>query len=176
MAEPSKQRESRSVTPGQYYPLGATIQETGVNFALYSQNASEVFLLLFDKEDGAPVETIKIESKTKSVWHVHVAGLKAGQLYGYKVNGPFNPALGLRFNQHKLLIDPYAKAITRKPSNVDNLLLSYDAQSFESDKSLDTRENMHVVPKCIVVDDDFDWQGDASPNIALENSISTKST
>jgi len=168
MAEASKQRESRTVTPGQYYPLGATLQATGVNFALYSQNASEVFLLLFDKEDGAPVETIKVESETKSVWHVHVPGLKAGQLYGYKVNGPFNPAAGMRFNQHKLLIDPYAKALTGKPSNVDNLLLSYDAQSFESDKSLDTRENMHVVPKCIVVDDDFDWQGDASPNIALE--------
>src|SRR5215813_5149883 len=84
------------------------------------------------------------------------------------VGGPFNPAVGLRFNAHKLLIDPYAKALTGKFRNTDNLLLPYDSASIEMDKSQDTRDNAHVVPKCIVLDDEFDWQGDTPLNIPLE--------
>src|SRR5205814_5161176 len=119
----------RTVSAGKWYPLGATVQAAGVNFALYSQSASDVFLLLFDKEDGEPTEIIKLESRTKCVWHAFVEGLRPGQLYGYKVRGPFNPAYGMRFNEHKLLIDPYAKALTGKFRNTDNLLLPYDAGS-----------------------------------------------
>jgi glycogen operon protein len=168
MARELRRRKSLSVLPGQYYPLGATVQTGGVNFALFSQQASDVLLLLFDKEDAEPADIIKIESRTKFVWHAFVKGLKPGQLYGYKVRGPFNPAYGMRFNEHKLLIDPYAKALTGKFRNTDNLLLAYDPNSAEKDKSVDTRDNTHVVPKCIVVDDHFDWHGDAHPNIPLE--------
>jgi isoamylase len=168
MATASMGPRSLTVRPGQHYPLGASVQTGGVNFALYSRHAAEVFLLLFDKEDGQPTDVIKLEARTKFVWHAFVQGLKPGQLYGYKVRGHFDPARGMRFNEHKLLIDPYAKALTGKFRNADNLLLAYDTNSFEKDKSLDTRDNMHVVPKSIVIDDHFDWQDDTSPSIPIE--------
>jgi len=168
MSKAQGQRNVRAVSAGKWYPLGATVSATGVNFALYSQYASGVSLLLFDKEDGDPTDIITLDSKTKNIWHVFVEGLKPGQLYGYRVDGPFNPAVGMRFNAHKLLIDPYAKALTGKFRNTDNLLLPYDSASIEKDKSQDTRDNAQVVPKCIVLDDEFDWQGDTPLNIPLE--------
>src|SRR5262245_30099260 len=100
MTKPLELSKSLTVSQGQYYPLGATAQPAGVNFALYSKYATDVFLLLFDKEGGEPTNTIKLESRTKFVWHAFVEGLKPGQLYGYKVRGPFDPAHGLRFNDH----------------------------------------------------------------------------
>lgn len=171
MAKVLEQRKARTIANGQHYPLGATVVPGGVNFALFSQYATEVFLLLFDKADGEPVDIISLKSRTKFVWHGFAEGIKAGQLYAYKVRGPVDPGRGLRFNEHKLLIDPYAKALTGKFNNADNLLLAYDPNSPLQDKSLDTRDNSRVVPKCIVVDDSFDWQGDVAPDIALEKSI-----
>ena len=85
---------------GRYYPLGATLLEDGVNFAIYSQYAKEVFLLLFDSEDGEPTDIIRLKNPTKYIWHAFVRGLKEGQLYGYKVRGDYNPAYGMRFNEH----------------------------------------------------------------------------
>jgi isoamylase len=142
--------------------------EDGVNFALYSKNARAVYLLLFDQPNGAPTDIIRLPARTKFIWHIFVHGLRAGQLYGYKVSGDFHPAQGLRFNEHKLLIDPYAKALTGKTLNNDNLLLAYDSGSIERDRSLDHRENLPVVPKAIVIDDRFDWQGDIPLNIPFE--------
>ncbi len=168
MAIASRGPRTLTVTRGQHYPLGATVHATGVNFALYSRHAQEVFLLLFDKEDGPETDVIKLEARTKFVWHGFVEGLKPGQLYGYRVGGDFNPKTGLRFNRHKLLIDPYAKALTGKFRNDDNLLLAYDPNAPEKDKSLDTRDNAHVVPKSIVVDDRFEWEGDAPLGIPIE--------
>src|SRR5215471_11921047 len=98
MSKAQGQRNVRAVSAGKWYPLGATVSATGVNFALYSQYASGVSLLLFDKEDGDPTDIITLDSKTKNIWHVFVEGLKPGQLYGYRVDGPFNPAVGMRFN------------------------------------------------------------------------------
>ena len=97
---------NRRVTSGNSYPLGAELSASGVNFALYSRSASAVFLLLFDATDREPTDIIPMDTRTKFVWHCFVQGIKAGQLYGYKVGGDFNPAQGLRFNEHKLLIDP----------------------------------------------------------------------
>src|SRR5262249_25667809 len=122
-------RKALKTSAGQYYPLGATVQANGVNFALYSQNAASVSLLLFDQADGEATDVIKLESRTKYVWHVFVEGLKPGQLYGYKVGGTFDPGRGMRFNNRKLLIDPYARAVTEKFRNVNNLLLAYDPLS-----------------------------------------------
>ena len=129
----------------------------GVNFAIYSKNASAVYLLLFDQPNSAPTDIIRLAARTKFIWHIFVHGLGAGHLYGYKVSGDFHPAQGFRFNEHKLLIDPYAKALTGKPLNNENLLLAYDSGSIERDRSLDHRENLPVVPKAIVIDDRFDW-------------------
>ena len=166
-----KHSSSRPLARGNFYPLGATLSEDGVNFALYSQNAGEVFLLLFNRTDADPTDIIRLENRTRFVWHGFVPGVKAGQLYGFKVRGDFNPSYGLRFNEHKLLLDPYAKAVTGKGRNFDNLLLAYDPASPSRDLSLDTRDNDAIVPKSIVVDDGFDWRGDAPPAIPLEKSI-----
>jgi glycogen operon protein len=101
-----------------------------------------------------------------------VRGVRVGQLYGYKVQGEHRPAAGLRFNEHKLLLDPYAKSITGPVRNTDNLLLAYTKDASAGlDLSLDTRDNTRVMPKCVVVDDAFDWQGDASPAVPLESLI-----
>jgi glycogen operon protein len=100
-----------------------------------------------------------------------VEGLRAGQLYGYKVRGEYRPEWGFRFNDAKLLLDPYAKAVTGKFRNVDNLLLAYDPQPGAADQSPDTRDNTTLVPKAIVVDDAFDWQDRNAPDLALEQLV-----
>jgi len=156
------------VTEGKYYPLGATPTKDGVNFAIYSQNAREVYLLLFDSPDGEHTDVIRLENQAKYIWYAHVSGLSAGQLYGYKIRGEHNPAYGMRFNDNKLLIDPYAKALTGKFVNKDNLLLSYNPEDPAADLSRDERDNTRIVPKSIVVDDTFDWQGDVPPDYDLE--------
>jgi glycogen operon protein len=164
-------RTAKKVSAGRFYPLGASLAPDGVNFALYSQNASEIFLLLFDRPDGEPSDIIRLGNRTRHIWYAFVHGLKAGQLYGFKVRGEFNPARGLRFNENKLLIDPYAKALTGKAKNRDNLLLAYDPNSPDRDLSRDSRDNTGVVPKCVVVDDRFDWQGYVPSDTPLENLI-----
>jgi len=171
MAYLLQHRTRKTVSTGNWYPLGASVQADGVNFAIYSQYASEVFLLLFDDPGADPTDIIKLEPRTRYIWHSFVRGLKPGQLYGYKIRGEYNPARGMRFNENKLLIDPYAKALTGKFRNADNLLLAYEVQSFEKDRSLDSRDNTAVVPKCVVMDDRFDWHGDAPPNIAWEKLV-----
>jgi glycogen operon protein len=166
-----KHRTTKTTLPGKYYPLGATLYPDGVNFAIYSQYAAEVFLLLFDTPDGEPTDIIQLEHPTKFIWHTFIKGLKAGQLYGYKMKGEYNPAQGLRFNEHKLLIDPYAKALTNKATNTDNLLLAFDPHSPVKDLSPDTRDNTHIVPKSIVMNNAFDWQWDISPDIPFEKLV-----
>jgi isoamylase len=164
-------RTSRQLSPGKFYPLGATLQEDGVNFAIYSQYAQEVFLLLFDDPDGEPTDIVKLNNPTRYIWHVLVHNARPGQLYAYKIRGDYNPAYGLRFNDHKLLIDPYSKALTGKFRNTDNLLLGYEASSGNKDLTQDIRDNAQLVPKSIVIDDSFDWQADAPPDIRPEESI-----
>src|SRR5262245_7851301 len=165
-------RTSKVVGRGLPYPLGATPTATGVNFALYSKHAGEVFLLLFDAAGGDPTDVIRFDQRTKFVWHALVDGVRPGQLYAYKVRGDHRPAEGMRFNEHKLLVDPYARALTGPVRNQDNLLLGYDASpAAGGDLSLDTRDDTAVVPKCIVVDDAFDWQGDTSPHVPLESLV-----
>lgn len=160
-------RTNKILSTGKDHPLGATLNENGVNFAIFSQYAKEVYLLLFDKSDGEPMDIIKLENRTGYIWHTFVNGIKAGQLYGYKVRGDYNPIHGYRFNENKLLVDPYTKALTGKFKNIDNLLFAYNVGSSDKDLSIDQRDNTHVVPKSIVVDNDFDWQGDKHPDIPL---------
>ncbi|MDD5564952.1 MAG: glycogen debranching protein GlgX [Thermoanaerobaculaceae bacterium] len=160
---------AQKLSRGAIVPLGATLTPEGVNFALYSRNASRVELLLFDDPTGDPTDVIPVENRNRDIWHVLVHGLGAGQLYGYRVHGEFDPARGLRFNPAKLLIDPYAKALTGKVQNTDNLLLGYDPADPARDLSRDGRDDTRAVPKGIVIDDDaFDWRGDATPDIPLE--------
>jgi len=169
MDTPLRHQTSKTVSTGKWYPLGATLDEDGVNFALYSMHASEVYLLLFATPEGVATDVIRLDAQDKYVWHAFVHGLKAGQLYGYKLKGRFDPQNGYRFNEHKLLIDPYAKALTGKHRNTDNRLLGYDATSPERDLSQDGRDSSDCVPKSIVIDDRFDWHGDAPLDASLED-------
>ena len=166
-----KHRTTNTVAKGKEYPLGATLNGSGVNFAVYSKHAAEVFLLLFDKPDGEPTDIIRLPNRDKFIWHAFVSGLRAGQLYGYKARGEYQPEWGLRFNEAKLLLDPYAKALTGKLHNVDNLLLAYDPSAAARDAAPDHRDNTKLVPKAIVIDDEFDWQGITPPDLALEQLV-----
>src|SRR5665213_2054951 len=102
------------ILPGSPYPQGATWDGTGVNFAIYSENATSVELCLFNELGEPESEKILVPECTAYVWHCYVPGLSIGQLYGYRVNGPYEPEKGLRFNPTKLVIDPYAKAVAGK--------------------------------------------------------------
>jgi len=164
-------KTSKKLSAGKHYPLGATPVEGGVNFAIFSRHAQEVFLLLFDRAASEPTDVICLEHCTRFVWHVFVEGLAPGQLYGYKIRGPHDPERGLRFNEHKLLMDPYARALTGKFKNINNRLLAYDPAAPEQDLSRDQRDNTRLVPKSIVIDNRFDWQGDAHPDIPLPQLI-----
>src|SRR6186713_275062 len=146
--------------PGHPYPLGATWDGEGVNFALFSENATAVELCLFGRTDS-PQEThrIRIEECTDFVWHVYLPEIRPGQLYGYRVHGLYEPEVGLRFNPAKVLIDPYAKAIA---GNIDwsDALFGYRIGDPKADLSLDDRDNAGFIPKCVVVDQAFTWGGD----------------
>src|SRR5512135_893989 len=171
MAHELVHKTTRRLSPGKFYPLGATLTDDGVNFAIYSRNAREVFLLLFDAPDSEPTDIIQLTSRARFCWHGFVHGVKAGQFYGYKIRGEYNPAYGLRFNEQKLVMDPHGKALTGKFKNSDNLLLGYDSSSWGKDLTRDGRDNTLAVPKSIVVDDSFDWQGDTSPEIPSQDLI-----
>jgi len=160
----------KKLSAGASNPRGATLKKDGVNFSVYSRYAEEIFLLLFDSPEMPPTDIIKL-NRTGNLWHVYVHGIKAGQLYGYKVKGPYNPGQAMRFNEYKLLMDPYAKALTGKCRNVDNLLLAYDCKAPEKDLVMDRRDNTHIVPKSIVIDNAFDWQGDQPLQIPFEDLI-----
>ncbi len=165
-------RTSRLTSHGRAYPLGATIIPEGVNFALFSEHATEVFLLLFDLSDAPPTDIIRLEQKNRHIWHILVHGVGAGQLYGYKVRGPYDPSQGHRFNDRKLLVCPYARAVTGKIRNREKLLNGYDASVCgDADLLPDRRDNTLAVPKGIVVDNAFDWEGDSPPEIPFEKLV-----
>jgi isoamylase len=164
-------KTTKLIDTGASFPLGATPSSDGVNFAVYSRNATAAYLLLFDTADGEPTDVIELASRDKFVWHAFVRGVRPGQLYGYKMRGDYSPQRGLRFNDAKLLLDPYAKAVTGKFRNTDNLLLAYDPGAGQADLAADARDNSAIVPKAVVVDDAFDWQGTSAPDLDLEKLV-----
>jgi glycogen operon protein len=158
-----------TIYPGDPYPLGSFWNGKGVNFALYSHNASGVELCLFNAPKGEKeVQRIKLTERSHDIWHVYVGDLKPGQLYGYRVHGPFEPSNGHRFNPTKVLLDPYAKAICTI-GEWDDSLFGYEIG--KDDLSIDGRDNAAVAPKSIVIDHHFDWKNDRPPKIAYHNTI-----
>ncbi len=148
------------VWPGHPYPLGATWDGEGVNFALFSEHATAVELCLFDgPESTKESHHIRLEERTDQVWHAYIHGLWPGQHYSYRVHGPYAPQEGHRFNHHKLLIDPYAKSIAGTVEWSD-AMFGYRIGDQKADLSFDTRDNAANVPKCVVVDQAFTWGGD----------------
>ena len=160
------------VWQGDSYPLGATLTEEGVNFALFSENATGVDLCLFDHM-AAPTETVRIRmtEHTDQVWHCFLPGLQAGQLYGYRVYGPYEPQQGHRFNDSKLLLDPYAKALTGLINWSDEMFGYVQDGGKNADLTRDYRDDAWGMPKCVVVDDSFDWEKTKRPNTPLAESI-----
>jgi glycogen operon protein len=148
---------------GQPYPLGAAWDGSGVNFALFSQHATHVELCLFDGPEGSrETARIRLPEQTDHVWHAYLPGIRPGQLYGYRVHGPYEPRDGHRFNPAKLLLDPYAKAIAGTVQWSD-ALFGYTLGSQEADLSYDERDSAPGTPKCVVVDTTFEWGNDAHP-------------
>ena len=149
----------RTVWPGRPFPLGATFDGQGTNFALFSENARGVALCLFD-EHGTE-ERILVPERTAHVWHCYLPGIGPGQCYGYRVDGAYEPSAGHRFNPNKLLIDPYAKAIEGGVRwDAANVLPYTPDGNEDADLEPDDEDDAEAIPKSIVVDESFDWQGD----------------
>jgi len=159
------------IWPGKPYPLGATWDGFGVNFALFSENATAVELCLFDADDSATETTrIRMPEQTDHVWHVYLPYLLPGQRYGYRVHGPYEPERGHRFNPHKLLIDPYAKAIDGVIDWSD-AMFGYRVGDAAADLSFNDIDSAAGMPKSVVVDSAFDWGDDRHPNVPLHRSV-----
>ena len=157
--------------PGSPYPLGATWDGNGVNFALYTEKATAVELCLFNKpHDEKEVAKIKMTERSYQVWHIYIPDLKPGQLYGFRVHGAYEPKNGERFNPNKLLLDPYAKAIAGKIEWSDSLF-GYEVGSEDEDLSLSQEDSAPFLPKCVVIDPSFDWGDDQPPRIPYHKSI-----
>ncbi|MBD2100307.1 glycogen debranching protein GlgX [Leptolyngbya sp. FACHB-261] len=143
--------------PGNVYPLGATWDGKGTNFALFSENATGVELCLFDKQ-GDEIR-LALTEVNNFVWHGYVPGVGPGQRYGFRVHGPWSPETGHRFNANKLLIDPYAKALDGEIGNGPEIS-AYDLADPEKDLSFSETDDAHLVPKAVVIDPTFDWGDD----------------
>ena len=158
----TEQTTSRETWPGAPFPLGATWDCEGTNFSLFSEHAEQVELCLFDEEGNE--ERIDVVERTAHNWHCYVPGVGPGQRYGYRVYGRYAPEEGHRFNPAKLLIDPYAKAIE---GDVDwdaaNVLPYTPDDNPDADLEPDDEDSALAIPKSVVVDRSFDWEGDVPP-------------
>jgi len=153
------------VWPGKPYPLGATWDGAGVNFALYSEHATKVELCLFDSVDNTKEsQRIPLRERTDLVWHGYLPDVEPGQLYGYRVYGPYDPKNGHRFNPNKIILDPYAKAIGRD-LKWDDSLFGYRVGHPDKDLSFDERDNAAFCPLGAAIDTAFTWGDDRPPRI-----------
>lgn len=159
------------VWPGKPYPLGATWDGAGVNFALFAEHATKVELCLFDSGDSEKeTHRIVLPDYTDMVWHAYLPDVLPDQLYGYRVYGPYEPQKGHRFNPNKIVLDPYAKAIGRD-LKWDNALFGYKIGDGNADLSFDERDNAPWAPLAAVVDPAFTWGDDKPPRTPWHNTI-----
>lgn len=159
-----------AVWPGSPYPLGATWDGEGVNFALFSENAEKVELCIFDPRGRRVTETIEVRWQTDQVWHCYLPDARPGALYGYRVHGPYAPERGHRFNGKKLLLDPYAKDVVG-PLRWSDALFGYRIGAPQHDLALDRRDDAPGMLKCRVVDTAFTWGDDKAPNTPWHDTI-----
>jgi glycogen operon protein len=159
------------IWPGQPYPLGATWDGEGVNFALFSENATGVELCLFGAvQDEVESARLRLTERNDQIWHCYLPDVRPGQLYGYRVHGPYAPHDGHRFNPNQLLIDPYAKAISGTIS-WSNALFAYKVGSPDEDLEMSTSNSAGGVPKSVVVDSAFTWGGDRHPQTPWNRTV-----
>jgi glycogen operon protein len=162
---------ARTAWPGKPYPLGATWDGRGTNFAVYSELAYEVELCLYDRpDDPEPASVVRLRERTAFVWHGYVPGVGPGTFYGYRVNGPYDAGRGQRCNPFKLLVDPYARALA---GTIDwkQHPFAFPFDQPGEDWVLDDERDDVGVPKGVVIDDAFDWQGDRPPRIPWHQTI-----
>ncbi len=164
MASPTK------VWPGRPYPLGATWDGKGVNFALFSAHADKVELCLFDSTGAREEARIALPEYTDEVWHVYLPDARPDLLYGYRVHGPYDPANGLRFNANKLMIDPYARSLHGRLRWAD-AVFSYRVGGPREDLAIDRRDNARFIPKCRVIEPAFTWGEEHRPHVPWEETI-----
>jgi isoamylase len=169
-------REESGIQSGNPLPIGGTHQQgDGVNFVLFSRNATRVHLELYQHpDDSSPSRIIDLDPmhhRTGDIWHVWVRGIPAGQLYGYRIEGPYQPEEGHRFNPHKLLLDPYARAIAGVEKWDFLAARGYDSSSTLTDLSISTVDNAGTTPKCIFTRDHFDWEMDSPPKHSASDTV-----
>ncbi len=159
------------VFPGTPYPLGATFDGMGVNFALFSEHATQVELCLFENESATQeTQRITLPEYTDHVWHCYLPDVRPGQIYGYRVHGPYEPEKGFRFNPNKLLVDPYARALVRQLTWHDSLF-GYQVKARNQDLSFDTRDSAPYAPLCAVIDPAFSWGDDRPPKTPWHKTV-----
>src|SRR5678815_5136185 len=158
------------VWPGLPYPRGATWDGRGVNIALHSLHAEKVELCLFDADGARETARIALPEYTDEVWHGYFPELRPGQLYGFRVYGPYDPAQGHRFNNNKLLIDPYARRLAGR-FTWNDALHGYIVGHEDADLSFDTRDSARFVPKCEVTDTAFTWENDRAPRVPWTETV-----
>ena len=154
-----------AVWPGSPQPIGAHWDGEGVNFAVFSAHAEDVDLCLFDRTGRRELQRIRLTERTDEVFHAYLPEARPGLLYGYRVHGPYRPEEGLRFNPHKLLLDPYARSIAGTLRWSD-ALFGYNVGNKRGDLSFDRRDSASAMPKSKVVEPAFTWGDDRPPAIA----------
>ncbi|GAC1561929.1 MAG: glycogen debranching protein GlgX [Beijerinckiaceae bacterium] len=158
------------IDDGASAPLGATWDGKGVNFALFSAHARAVDLCLFDPSGRRETGRLRLPQCSDEVWHGYVSGLRPGQLYGYRVHGPYEPAQGHRFNPHKLLVDPYARRLSGRLRWHD-ALFGYRRGAQRADLTIDRRDSGPMMPKCVVEEPSHTWGSDQPPRHAWRDSL-----
>jgi glycogen operon protein len=173
--EPKQGGSIRQIWPGKPYPRGATFQATGVNFAVFSRVATRVEVCLFDPAEAArgvskEIDRFDLPEVSGFTWHGFVPGLPAGTLYGLRVHGPYAPEQGHRCNPHKLLVDPYAKALWGK---VDwkAPVFGYKVGGDQGDLIMEQSDSAAGIPRSVVVDDSFDWEADQPPDTTWRETV-----
>src|ERR1041384_6209887 len=166
---PNVRRTSR-VREGLPYPLGATWDGLGVNFALFSAHATKVELCLFDPTGEHEIERIELPEYTDEVWHGYLPDARPGTTYGYRVHGPYEPTAGHRFNPNKLLLDPYARQVVGHVE-WNPALFGYTIGSPAAALSFDKRDSARFMPKCRVVESAFTWGRVRRPQTSWERTI-----
>src|ERR1700750_2510287 len=151
------------LSAGTWARLGASWDGRGTNFALFSANAQKVELCLFDSQGRRELERIELPERNEDVWHGYLNDVSPGQLYGYRVHGPYEPEKGHRFNANKVLLDPYAKAIGRPLTEWRPELFGYALDHEDADLSFDERDSAPFAPLGMVMDTRFDWGNDRAP-------------
>ncbi|MFT7189772.1 MAG: isoamylase, partial [Dinoroseobacter sp.] len=157
------------IEAGHPYPLGATFDGEGANFAVFSQHATRVVLCLFD-EQGNESQLVILPECEGHVWHGYVPGMRPGQQYGFRMDGPYKPEEGHRFNPFKLLIDPYAKRLTGHPTWND-ALFGYTVGDPKADLSFDKRDSGPYMPRCVVTDPAFSWSNKPRPHHTMSETV-----